>query len=102
MKNDALLTTGGVFNPFTAALHAALMKNANSAVLVKMRNGDWCEVKHLDKWKEGHPCDHPDQVPVGGFISSDGRRYWYADGHSMTSHDFDLIEHRFDEQKENQ
>jgi hypothetical protein len=96
MRNDALLIPGGVLNPFTRTLRDTLMVRWNRPLQVKMRNGDWCEVRYLPGDFEGHPYD-PERVPDGGFVSADNSRYWHADGRSLTSRDFDLIEIPFEE-----
>lgn len=96
MKNDALLIFGAFLNPFTRKLREALNAKFNSPVPVKMRNGDWCEVIYLFEDEEGHPFERM-HVPDGAFTSVDRMRYWHANGRSLTSRDFDLIEHRFDD-----
>lgn len=93
MRNEALLISGSLLNSFTHALRDALSKSGNKPILVRMRNGTWCEVIHLAAdAKEGHPYES-EQVPDGAFTSPDGYRYWHADGRSLTSRDFDLIAH---------
>ncbi len=42
MRNDAVFQSKQVYNPFTLALKARCL--SEGAVLVKMRNGDFCQV----------------------------------------------------------
>lgn len=94
VKNLELLISGALLNPFTRPLYQALVSGGNQPIQVRMRNGDWCEVVHLSQdASEGHPYDS-EHVPDGAFISPDRLRYWHADGRSITSRSFDLVEHR--------
>jgi len=82
MLNKTLLATTHDFNSFTAALKKKCL--SEKTVLVKMRNGQWVEVEHLDKSKD---------VEHESFGSVEGRSlYWYINGKSYTSFDYDLIE----------
>ncbi|WP_321820857.1 MULTISPECIES: hypothetical protein [unclassified Burkholderia] len=56
MRNEALLINGSLLNSFTRPLRDALSRSGNKPILVRMRNGSWCEVIYLAAdAKEGHP-----------------------------------------------
>ncbi|MBU9200065.1 hypothetical protein KTD31_01440 [Burkholderia multivorans] len=82
MKNLALLATRNDLNPFTQALKARCEREG--AVLVKMRNGDWVEVRY-------RPAN-PIECESESFHTADHARYWFMDGSSLTSNVFDMVE----------
>jgi hypothetical protein len=87
MKNEELMTRrGSRLNPFTTALRDACL--ANTKVLVRMRNGNWQEVVF-----EAPEGQHPhDDCPDGGFRTPESSMYWLANGESITSNCFDLVD----------
>ena len=82
MRNDVVFQTKKDLNPFTRALKARCQEEG--AVLVKMRNGDYCKVVY----RPANPEDFEDEA----FHKEDHSAYWEMSGHSVTAERYDLVE----------
>lgn len=89
MLNEELMQRyGSRLNGFTRALRDECLTRGE--VLVRMRGGDWCALRYVPpETADEHPYD---DCPEGGFCSTDGQRYWQANGKSITGSDFDIVE----------
>ncbi len=83
MLNRALLAKRTDFNHFTRALKRECL--ASGAALVRMRNDTWVEVR----FQPGGEKNGPDS---DSFRAKGHSLYWEANGESITSRDFDLVE----------
>lgn len=81
MRNDAVFQTKQDLNPFSMALRARCQ--AEGAVLVQMRNGDYCKVVYQ--------AAHTDEYEEEAFRKEDHSAYWEMSGHSVTADRFDLV-----------
>jgi len=82
MKNTTVLAQKSDFNDFTLALKARCL--TEGVVLVRMRNGDYCQVMY----KPAKPEAEEDEA----FHKPDHSAYWEPSGHSITSSRFDMVE----------
>jgi len=84
IMNDAMFVDREELNEFTSELKDRCRKAENGTILVKLRNGNWREVKYLAEDKED------DRDPM--FMSGDWDFLWRLDGSSVTNDDLDLVE----------
>jgi hypothetical protein len=97
MKNEALLKpVGARLNAFTSALAIRANRAPPEArTLVKLRDESWREVQWVDRAQKAEVELDLDFTDRDGYFVSYGARHcliWNADGSSLTSRDFDLIE----------
>ena len=92
MKNEELLhRRGSRLNSFTRTLREACIDQGT--VLVKLRNGELRQVKYMPADANNDEFEHPyDDAVDGGFLAAEGYAYWQANGESITSERFDIIE----------
>ena len=85
MLNLALLADPSDFNEFTTVLRDRSL--VETAVLVRMRNNEWIEVIFSPATLSAGRDDD-------NFRTADWSRVWHANGESISSNCFDLIEMR--------
>jgi hypothetical protein len=92
MKNEELLhRRGSRLNSFTRALRNACVEQGT--VRVKLRNGEIRMVKYMPADANDENFEHPyEDCPDGGFRGAEDFHYWQANGESITSDRFDIIE----------
>lgn len=82
MRNEVVFQTKRDLNPFTRALKVRCQ--AEGAVLVRMRNGDYCKVVYR--------AANPEEFEDEAFHKEDHSAYWEMSGHSVTADRYDLVE----------
>ena len=82
IRNEAMFPPScDDLNVFTEKVKARYLDGA--LVMVKLRDGQWREISYRAEDEDGITCSSFESKDFG---------WWYADGSSPTSNDFDMVE----------